>query len=110
MKTKVDAVFITNDNTALSGIPFIVKSCDKDKIPVYVSDTDQVANGCLAALGPNQYNIGIQTGKIIKRIKSGEDINKIEAQYPNKTELYINKQKAIELDINIPEKIEKEAK
>lgn len=110
LKTDVDAVFITNDNTALSGIPFIVKACDKIKIPVYVSDTDQVAKGCLAALGPNQYDIGKQTGKIIKQIKNGEDINKISIEYPATTELYINKEKADKLGINIPDELLKEAK
>ncbi len=110
LKTKVDAVFITNDNTALSGIPFIVKACDKVKIPVYVSDTDQVAKGCLAALGPNQYEIGKQTGRMIRRIKNGEDINKINIEYPSNTELYINKAKAKELGVEIPKEVLEEAK
>ena len=110
LKTNVDAVFITNDNTALSGIPYIVKACDKVKIPVYVSDTDQVAKGCLAALGPNQYEIGKQTGKIIKRIKNGEDINKIRIEYPNTMEFFLNNEKAKELEITVPEDVLKEAK
>ena len=110
LKTNVDAVFITNDNTALSGIPYIVKACDKVKIPVYVSDTDQVVKGCLAALGPNQYEIGKQTGRIIKRIKDGEDINKIRIEYPDTMELFLNKEKAKELEISVPEDVLKEAK
>ena len=110
LKTNVDAVFITNDNTALSGIPCIVQACDKVKIPVYVSDTDQVAKGCLAALGPNQYEIGRQTGRIIKRIQNGEDINEISVEYPDTMELFLNKEKAKELDITIPADILKEAK
>lgn len=110
LKTRVDAVFITNDNTALSGIPFIVKACDKVKIPVYVSDTDQVIKGCLAALGPNQYELGKQTGRIIRRIKNGNDINKISIEYPATTELYINKEKAKELGITVPEEVLKESK
>jgi len=110
LKTGVDAVFITNDNTALSGIPYIVKACDKVKIPVYVSDTDQVAKGCLAALGPNQYEIGKQTGRIIKRIKASEDINKIRVEYPNTMEFFLNNEKAKELEITVPVDVLKEAK
>lgn len=110
LKTNVDAVFITNDNTALSGIPCIVQACDKVKIPVYVSDTDQVAKGCLAALGPNQYEIGRQTGRIIKRIQNGENINEISVEYPDTMELFLNKEKAKELDITVPADILKEAK
>ena len=110
LRKKVDAVFITNDNTALGGIPYIVKACDKVKIPVYVSDTDQVAKGCLAALGPNQYELGKQTGKLIKKIKDGADINDMPIEYPDTMELYINETKAAELGIKIPDDILKEAK
>ena len=86
----VNANFISNDNMALSGMHNIIAISEKNEIPVYVSDTDQVEKGCAAALGPNQYDIGIQTGKIVKRIADGEDINKIAVQYPDKTELYVN--------------------
>ncbi|MDR2458623.1 MAG: ABC transporter substrate-binding protein [Holosporales bacterium] len=99
----VDAVFISNDNMALANIPLIVKLCNR--VPVYVSDTDQVSKGCIAALGPNQYDIGIQTGKMIKRILYGEDINAIKIEYPSTTELHINKTKANKMGLNIPQTV-----
>ncbi|MDR1598208.1 MAG: ABC transporter substrate-binding protein [Holosporales bacterium] len=98
-----DALFISNDNMALANIPLIVKLCNV--VPVYVSDTDQVSKGCVAALGPNQYNIGVQTGKMIKRILNGEDINAIDVEYPDTTELHINKTKASKIGLNIPQEI-----
>lgn len=101
-----DAIFISNDNIALSGMENIISICNKNGIPVYVSDTDQVEKGCAAALGPNQYDIGVQTGKIIKRIINGEDINNIEIQYPTTTELYINTKSVIK----IPDAIKARAK
>ncbi|MDR0968900.1 MAG: ABC transporter substrate-binding protein [Holosporaceae bacterium] len=109
LSKSVDAIFISNDNLALSGITTIVSICVKNKIPVYVSDADQVANGCLAALGPNQYDIGVQTGKIVDRIAAGEDVNKIAVEYPQKTELYLNKKAAQALGITIPEDVIKRA-
>jgi putative ABC transport system substrate-binding protein len=102
---KVDAVFISNDNTVLGGMSYVVKVCNLNKIPVYVSDTDQVEKGCLAALGPNQYAIGIQTGKMIDRVLNGEDINGIAIEYPAKTELFINLKAAANLGIRIDGKI-----
>lgn len=80
----VDAIFVSNDNLVLSGIPSLVALADRAGIPVYVSDTDQVEKGGTAALGPNQYDLGQQTGKIVERIANGEDINKIAVQYPEK--------------------------
>ncbi|MDR1475173.1 MAG: ABC transporter substrate-binding protein [Holosporales bacterium] len=106
----VDAIFISNDNTALCAIPYIVDLCSKVKIPVYVSDTDQVEKGCLAALGPNQYEIGKQTGTIAERILKGQDINSIPIEYPSSTELLINLDTAKKLEITIPEEVLRLAK
>jgi putative ABC transport system substrate-binding protein len=105
----VDAVFISNDNTVLSGILFVVNVCAKKGIPVYVSDTDQVEKGCLAALGPNQFEIGRQAGKMIEKIKNGEDVNNIKIEYPIKSELFINQKVARTLGIQIPSGVLKTA-
>ncbi|MDR0552792.1 MAG: ABC transporter substrate-binding protein [Holosporales bacterium] len=102
---KVDAVFISNDNTVLAAIPLVVKTCTNNKIPAYVSDTDQVEKGCLAALGPNQYDIGVQAGKIIEKIRGGADVNKIDVEYPAKTELFINLDAAKAIGITIPQEV-----
>jgi putative ABC transport system substrate-binding protein len=106
----VDAIFITNDNLALSGISSIIAIANRNNIPVYVSDTDQVIKGCLASLGPNQYDIGVQTGEIVKRISDGEDINAISVAYPKVNELYLNLKAAKILGIEIPEDIKTQAK
>lgn len=105
LSKKADAVFISNDNTVLSGISYVIKVCKVNKIPVYVSDTDQVENGCFAAFGPNQYEIGIQIGKMIEKVLTGENINNIKVEFPLKTELFINLKTADELGINIDTKI-----
>ncbi|MDR0640645.1 MAG: ABC transporter substrate-binding protein [Holosporales bacterium] len=103
IQDEVDAVFISNDNTALSSLPLITSLCKKFKIPVYVSDTDQVEPaGCLASLGPNQYEIGVQTGAIVDAIiKQGAKMPSIE--YPKKQKTVINVSISEELDIKIPE-------
>lgn len=86
----VDAIFISNDNTALSALQSIIKAAQKAQIPVYVSDTDAVYQGAVAALGPNQYQVGFQTGKMIVRVLHGADIGQQAVEFPSKTDLYIN--------------------
>lgn len=103
----VDAVFISNDNMALSGMETIVETCAQNNIPVYVSDTDQVEKGCVAALGPNQYNIGVQTGKLVQQIAEGKDINNIKIQYPDTTELYVNTKSVLKIPDSIIEQAKK---
>jgi putative ABC transport system substrate-binding protein len=110
LSKKVDAIFISNDNMVLSGIANIISICNDIKIPVYVSDTDQVEKGCLAALGPNQHDIGMQTAEIIEKVTKGEDINSIEVEYPKVSELFINLKSADYLGIVIPDDIISNAK
>lgn len=97
-----DAIFISNDNMALSALQSIIKIATDAGIPVYVSDTDAVELGAVAALGPNQYNIGIQTGNMIAKILNGYDINKEKVEFPEKNDLYLNLDAAKKVNIIIP--------
>lgn len=102
LAAQVDAILISNDNTALSALPSIIQAANKAKIPVYVSDTDAVAQGALAALGPDQYQVGLQTGRMVAKVLRGMPIAEVGIEYPEKTELYINPKTAKELNITIP--------
>jgi putative tryptophan/tyrosine transport system substrate-binding protein len=106
---QVDAIFISNDNNALSAITAILQIATKAKIPVYVSDTDAVELGALAALGPNQYRIGLQTGQLIIEILNGKPINQLPVEFPKMRDLYINMSVAKALGIKIYPDLTKEA-
>ena len=101
----VDAIFISNDNMALSALKTIVKAANAQQIPVFVSDTDIVKDGALAALGPNQYEIGKQTARLIAKILEGEDINKMNVEFPKGTELFLNQSTAAKLGIVFPKEL-----
>ena len=90
LASDVDAIFISNDNTALSALSSIIASAKRAGIPVYVSDTDAVKLGAKAALGPDQYEVGLQTARMIVRVLKGEDINKMKVEFPDKTTLVVN--------------------
>lgn len=87
--SQTDAIFISNDNTALSALSNIIKIANEFRTPVYVSDTDAVKLGATAALGPNQYEIGVQTGKMVLRYLRTRKIQPIE--YPTTVNTVINK-------------------
>lgn len=106
---KVDAIFVSNDNTALSALRTIINEAAKLNIPVFVSDTDIVDQGALAALGPNQYAVGLKTAEIIDRVLKGEDINNIPVAFPDKMELVINLNAAKRIGIKVPDEIIKSA-
>lgn len=96
LASDADAIFISNDNTALSALQSIIAVANKNNLPVYVSDVDAVKLGAKAALGPNQYDIGLQTAKMVVKVLEGENISKIKVEFPDKTDLVINeRQKAV---------------
>jgi putative ABC transport system substrate-binding protein len=107
--SKVDAIFISNDNTALSSLQSIIKVAQQKNIPVFVSDTDAVKLGALAALGPNQFAIGKQTGAMIAKILQGTDINTIAPEYPHTNELFLNLPVAATLQLAIPTEVLRKA-
>ena len=109
LATQVEAIFISNDSTALSALSVIIRAATKTKIPVYVSDTDAIALGALAALGPNQYQIGLQTANIIARVLKGENIAKIPVEFPKESELYLNEEAAQKLGIQFPKTLKNKA-
>lgn len=109
LATMVDAIFISNDNTALSSLQSIVRAALIQKVPVYVSDVDAIAQGAIAALGPNQYALGKQTGFMLAKILQGQDINKLAIEWPNSQEIGINLAMAKQLGIVVPESVKKNA-
>lgn len=86
---KVQAIFINNDNTALSAFDSIVKISTQNKIPVFCSGIDMIKHGALATIGANQYVVGEQTGKMILEILSGKSPHDIPIAFPEKTEIQI---------------------
>lgn len=109
LSNQVDAIFISNDSTALSALAIIIKTASAKKIPVYVSDTDAVEQGALAAVGPNQYQVGLQTAEMIKQVLQGKDINQLAIEFPKKTELFVNLKAAKDLDLKLDEDLLKSA-
>lgn len=101
----VDAIMINNDNTALSAVSAISNNSMKFGVPLFVSDTDAVSKGAIAALGPDQYEIGKQAGKMIEKILSGSKTSDLKIEYPSSTQLVINRNIADKLKIKIPKEI-----
>lgn len=70
---RVDAIFVGNDNTVVSGLEALVKSCLNQKIPLFVSDPDSVNRGALAAYAYDQHQMGRQVGTMVTRVLKGEN-------------------------------------
>ncbi len=86
---KADAILVTNDNTALSAFSSIVKIAQKNNKLVFVSDIDMMPKGADASIGPDQYELGRQTGRMIINIlqQNGDKMPAVE--FPKRTETKI---------------------
>lgn len=80
----VDAFFVSNDNTVVSGIDTLVQVAEESKAIVVASDPDSVKRGAAAALAVDQFQMGHEAaGMAVKILKDGlkpADIPSIRAQ------------------------------
>lgn len=70
--TRVDAFYITNDNTLVAGVNALIETAKANKIPVFSGDiSSSMDGGVVYALGFDYYNLGRATGKMILEILDG---------------------------------------
>lgn len=69
---KVDCLNNLTDNTVVSSLPLILNKAAKKNIPVFGSEVEQVKIGCLATVGLDYYDLGVQTGKMAAQVLKGE--------------------------------------
>jgi len=106
---KVDAIFINNDNTALAAFDGIAQICRLNKVPLFASDADVLEKGALAVRGPDQYDLGRQTGRMVAKVLRKEDQAKnLGTELPEKIEVYLNEERATALGIVFPQGLKKE--
>ena len=105
LANKVDAIFINNDNTALAAFESIVRVAEQASKPVFASDSDCVARGAVAVLGPNQYQVGRQAGQVAVQLLNGIPARLIPVSFPQDMELHVNLEAAKKANIQIPQEV-----
>lgn len=106
---KVDAIYITTDNTIVAALETAVRVANENKIPVIASDPQSAERGALVAAGVSYYDIGLLTGDIVVKVLRGEKVANIPAIIAPANDLYINKAIARKIGFSFPESIEKRA-
>ncbi len=100
--SKVDCISNLTDNTVVSALQTVLDEANKKNIPVFGSEVEQVKAGCLAAMGLEYYELGIQTGKMAAKVLKGE-AKASEMPYEIITEpsLYVNTAAAEKIGITL---------
>ena len=108
--SKVDCLCNLTDNTVVNALQTVLDKADNAKIPVFGSEIEQVKSGCVASMGIDYYQLGIETGKMAAKILKGEEKTS-ETPYitASKAELYVNTAAADEIGMKLDASYVKDA-
>ena len=110
---RVDALYISTDNTVVSAMSAVTDVAMKAKVPVMSADPSSAETyPVLAAWGFDYYKMGRATGKIVNDILKGKKPEQIPTQFMTKAsdvDLLINLDVAKKLGLKFPQDIVKTA-
>lgn len=111
MVTQVDAIFVPTDNTIASAMQTLVQVANTKKIPVFPTVDTMVKQGGVATIGLDQFELGVQTGKMVANVLSGKSKPATTPIHFEKTgKLIVNLKQAKLLGITIPQSVIDKAK
>jgi len=99
---KVQAFYVTTDNTVVSALESVVKVANEHKIPLVMSDTDSVDRGAVAARGFDYYKHGLQTGAMVCRILKGAKPADTPVEFQKDLQLMLNLRTAGTIGLEVP--------
>lgn len=110
---RVDAIYISTDNTVVSALSSVTSVAMAKKIPVMTADPTSATNAdVLVAWGFDYYKMGRATGRMIADVLRGKKPAEIPVKFmtePSDVTLFINEDVAKQLGIVIPADITKQA-
>lgn len=106
---RVDAFAYFMDNTVASALESVIKVANEQKIPFFAGDIDSVKRGVLAAYGFEQYDMGYKAGQMAVEILKGKKAGDLPVIFPSGVKLYVHKQTADILGLNLTPEITKDA-
>jgi putative tryptophan/tyrosine transport system substrate-binding protein len=95
----VDAIFVGNDNTVVSGLEPLIKACIDARKPLFVSDPQSVERGALAAYAYDQRDIGRQVGQMVAEVLKGKNPGDIPVEKPQVLKISINPKTAEKIKV-----------
>lgn len=109
MTKEVDAIYIPTDNTIANGFQTVVSIADVANIPIFPSVDTMVDEGGVATVGINQYDLGVETGKMVSDLLNDTIKTEDTPIYIFETgDLIINEEKVNQLGIHVPVDLQEE--
>jgi len=105
---RVDAYYVTTDNTVVSAIDSVLAASLEAGVPFLVADPTSLAHATLAA-GFNYYDLGLTVGDIVLQVLSGTLPNEIPVTYVTEGQLNLNLDLAAAIGFVFPASIIEQA-
>lgn len=106
LAAKVDCISNLTDNNVVSSLPVVLDASNKNGIPVFGSEIEQVKKGCLAAMGLDYVALGEQTGRMAAKVLKGETkASEMPYELIEGASFYGNTAVAENLGITLPEEL-----
>jgi len=103
MASKVDCITNLTDNTVVSALQTVLEAANKQGIPVFGSEVEQVENGCVASMGLDYVELGRQTGAMAAKVLKGEaKAQDLPFEVISQASLYVNTAAAEKVGLDIP--------
>ena len=91
LASKVDCITNLTDNTVVSALQTVLDAANKEGIPVFGSEVEQVKNGCVASMGLEYFELGKQTGAMAAKVLKGEaNASEMSFEVITEASLYVN--------------------
>lgn len=104
---KIDGLYVPTDNILATAIPLVADIANPAGIPIVCGEYNMVAEGGLATVGINYYDLGYQTGLMAVRIlKEGADPATMPVESPKSITFAVNGDTAAALGIEVPEDLQ----
>lgn len=109
MTQEVDVIYLPVDNTIASAFDVVVQEATQAGVPLIPTVDLMIAQGGLLTVGINQFDMGVETGRLAAELLEGADPATTPVFVMDKGEILVNHTQAETLGIDIPESILEEA-
>ena len=107
---QVDCTTNLTDNTVVQNLPIVLEKSAEAGKPVFGSEIEQVASGCVASEGIEYTELGRQTGRMAAKVLKGEaEASEIPYEIISNSYLYINEEALAAYGLALPEELTERA-
>ncbi len=102
---RVEAIYVTTDNTVATALEAVVQVADAAKIPFLMADPTSLERGALVCTGFDYSDHGRLTGEIVLRVLRGEKPDQIPVTYQKGTQVWLNLDAAQAMGFSFPQAV-----